>query len=91
MWHTSGSGRIELNITKRQAASASHSGQCDTDVLALSQVPAIARQLKRIDPVVLRNELREYGAWDDNELADHAANLQRYLWLACGDITDGRY
>jgi large repetitive protein len=32
--------------------------------------------------------LDEYGAWDDKELRDHAQNLQRILWLACGDIVD---
>ena len=27
MWYTSGSGRIELQLTKQQAATGSHSGQ----------------------------------------------------------------
>lgn len=82
-------GRIELNITKAQAASASHQGQCDADVKALSEVPAIARQLRKIDPALLRDCLREYGAWDSDELADHGQNLQRLLWCACGEITEG--
>ncbi len=89
MYWTTGSGRIELQITKRQAASASHPGPCDAEVLALSQVPAIRRQLERIDPTLLRDELREWGAWDETELADHAQNLQRLVWLAAGDIADG--
>lgn len=88
MWFTSSSGRIELQITRKQAKSASHQGQCDADVLALSQVPTIRRQLKKIDPQTLREELREYGAWEDEELQDHTQNLQRILWLACGDIVD---
>ena len=86
---TSSSGRIELNITKRQAAGASHQGQCDGDVAELCRVPAIARQLRAIDPARLRDELSEYGAWDAVELADHAQNLQRLLWLAAGDINEG--
>lgn len=89
MWYTTPSGRIELQITKAQAAAASHQGPCDADVLALSKVPAIARQLKTIDPQLLRNELREWGTWDDVELTDHQQNLQRLLWLACGDINEG--
>lgn len=88
MWFTSGSGKIELQMTKAQAASASHQGRCDEDVRELSKVPAIARQLVKIDPQVLQDELREYGAWDAEELADHDQNLQRLLWLAAGDITD---
>jgi len=88
MWFTSGSGRIELKMTMAQAQGASHQGQCDDDVKALSQVPAIARQLRKIAPETLRNELREYGAWDAGELADHEQNLQRLLWLAAGDIVE---
>ena len=45
MYWTTSSGRIELNITKRQAAGASHQGQCDGDVAELCRVPAIAKQL----------------------------------------------
>lgn len=84
----SSSGRIELSITKAQARSAAHQGQCDADVRALSQVPAIRRQLAKLDPADVRAELENYGAWDDEELADHDANIQRLLWLACGDIVD---
>jgi hypothetical protein len=36
----------------------------------------------------LRRTLKEYGAWDATELADHDQNLQRILWLAAGDISD---
>jgi hypothetical protein len=37
---------------------------------------------------VLSAELKEYGAWGAEELADHDQNLQRVLWLAAGDITE---
>ena len=88
MWYSSGSGRIELEMTLEQARSASHQGECDADVKALSRVPKIARQLAKIDPVTLIAELREYGAWDAEELADHDQNLQRLLWLAAGQIAE---
>ncbi len=88
MWYTSGCGRIELQLTTKQAQSASHQGQCDEDVKALSQVPSVARQLAKIEPDTLARELKEYGAWDANELADHEQNLQRLLWLAAGDIVE---
>ena len=89
MYWTSSSGRIELNITKAQAAQGSHQGQCDNDVFLVSQEPSIRRQLNKIEPALLREELRGYGAWDEEELTDHAQNLQRLLWLACGDIVEG--
>ena len=88
LWFTSGCGRIEIGMTMDDAKSAAHQGQCDEDVLASSKVPEIERQLEAIDPTVLVRELREYGAWDENELADHRQNLQRILWLACNDITE---
>lgn len=87
-WFSTGSGRIELQLTLEQARSASHQGQCDEDVRALSQQPDITKQLNAIDPALLREELREYGAWDEQERQDHQQNLQRILWLAAGDIVD---
>ena len=89
MWWSTSSGRIELNVTKAQAATCSHPGPCDADVKALRQVPAIRRQLAKVGDGILRQELREYGAWDDEQLADHDANLDRLLWIACCDIAEG--
>jgi hypothetical protein len=86
---TSGIYGLELVITKAQAAKAAHMGNCDESVFELSQVPKIAKQLAKLPANDLANELRESGAWDDTELADHAQNLQRILWIACGDILDG--
>jgi dethiobiotin synthetase len=88
MWFTSSHGTIEIEMTMAQAQSASHQGQCDDDVQALSNNRKIRRQLERIDPVALRKELAEYGAWDDQELADHEQNIQRILWIAAGDIVE---
>jgi hypothetical protein len=85
---SSSSGRIELQITREQARSAAHGGQCDNDVKALSQNPMIAGQLSVLAPEMVSNELRDYGAWDAEELADHEQNLQRLLWCACGDLNE---
>lgn len=90
MYWTTGSGRIELNITKKDAEICSHPGPCDNDILELSGKPAIKRQLAKIPAELLASELKEYGAWDENELQDHSQNLQRILWIAAGDISDGR-
>ena len=86
---TSSSGRIELDIKRTHARTATHSGPCDADIAALSVRPYIARQLRKIDPAALSAELAGYGAWDDEERADHAQNLQRVLWIACGDLAEG--
>lgn len=81
--------RFSISMTRAQAASADHAGQCDHDVRALSLIPAIARQLRKLDHDAVRAELWEYGAWDDTELADHAENLQRVVWIAAGNIMEG--
>jgi hypothetical protein len=90
-WFSTGSGRIELQMTMAQAESMSHSGSCDADVSANRQLPSIASQLSAIDPALLRAELREYG-WDAADLQDHEANLDIILWLAACDIKEnGEY
>lgn len=85
---TCGSGRLTLAIGLDDALSASHSGQCDDDVAALRRSPAIAAQVDAWDAEALRDELREYGAWDAADLADDDENRSRMLWLACGDIAE---
>jgi len=89
MYWTDSYGFIELNITKAQAHTGHHQGQCDRDIADLRRVPSIKKQLDRLDPDRVREVLRDYGAWDDDELSDHDANLDRLLWIACGDIVEG--
>jgi len=89
MYWTESLGRIELQITKKQADSCSHAGQCDVDVEALKLNPSIARQLKKLDPGIVAACLKEYGAWNELELSDHKENLTRLLWVACCDISEG--
>jgi len=84
----SGCGRIDLTINLDDALACSHSGQCDSDVEWLRQQPYIIEQLSGIKPKLLINILREYGAWDDGDLADHEANLDRLVWIACCDTAE---
>jgi hypothetical protein len=91
MWWSSSSGRIELQMTLNQAKSCSHPGPCDADVAALRFEPRIKRQLDKLDPKTVASELSEYGAWDDNELADREQNLNRLLWIAANDITEEQF
>lgn len=86
MWATF--NRFEIRVTKNDAFIGSHPGRCDDDITELRTVPYIRRQLDAIDKAQLRAELEGYGAWDDNELDNHDANLNRILWLACGNIAE---
>lgn len=85
---TDGSGRLNLEIKLEDAQSGSHQGRCDEDVAALRRVPYIAAQLEQWSEDDVRAELSEYGAWDDEDLADHETNLDRMLWLACGSVVE---
>lgn len=89
MWWSSSSGRIEIKITKEQARTGSHQGRCDEDISYLRMVPAIRRQLDKLNPDIVSKELKEYGAWDEEQRKDHDENLNRLLWIACGDIVEG--
>lgn len=48
----------------------------------------ISKQLAKIDPETLRDELGEYGAWDDDGLVNHDANLMRLVWIAACDVAE---
>ena len=87
-WRDGISGRLPLVMTWRQAMSVSHRGQCDADVQALRQVPAIWKQLDAMPADDVRACLREYGAWDADELANHDDNLNRIVWIAGCDIKE---
>ena len=88
MWWSDSHGTIEVNITKAQAHKGYHMGACDSDISELRGVPAIRRQLEKINPAILSKSLKEIGAWDEVELSNHNENLSRLLWIACGDIVD---
>lgn len=77
-----------LNIKKKVASTGYHSGDCTNDIIEISRLPEIKQQLSRINPEDLKKELKEYGAWEDDELDDHNLNLQRILWIACANILE---
>ncbi len=79
---------LELAMTKEQALSCSHQGDCEADCKALAKVPAIYDQLDAFDPQILALGLAESGAWDDEELSDYQQNKIRVIWLAACDIKE---
>ncbi len=82
---------FSISLTKKQAQTGSHSGDCEGDVKYLLTLPSIKKQFESIDPESIRKELKEYGAWDEEELKDDESNRMWILWIACGDYMDGRF
>lgn len=80
--------RFTIDMTLEDALSASHPGPCDEDVKILLEQEYIKAQFEQINPADIAAELKEYGAWDDVELADVDANQERILWIAAGNIRE---
>ena len=78
----------DLRMTRKDAESVSHSGDCSHDVEILIQKKYIKKQISALNPDKLRKELKEYGAWDETELNDHNENIKRWLWISGNDITE---
>jgi hypothetical protein len=76
----------EFKLTKRQIDMVSHSGDCEDD--ARQVIKEIRKQLDRLSPESIKNELWDYGAWDDVELRDHEMNLVRLVWTQGGQLAD---
>ena len=66
------------------------SGPADNAIAEMRKLPEVIAELHGIDADKLKKELSEYGAWEDHELNDHSTNLDRILWIACGNIQDGK-
>ena len=77
--------RFAIEMEREAARDCSHSGACDDDIAHWAI--KINRPVE-CTPEALRAELREYGAWDDEQLADDGDNWERIVWIAAGNIND---
>lgn len=82
---------FDLYFTRQDVDSMPLSGACDDAVQAIAKKPYIIRQFNAIDNNLLVRELSEYGDWDDIELQNKNANIERIIWLACSDIKESEF
>lgn len=75
-----------LSMDLETARGIAHQGECYSDVAAA--LPSFEPQFEEIDPEDIRQELKEYGAWDTEELADDDENKKRILWIAAANIVE---
>ncbi len=81
--HTTYLNGIEIGMSQEAMEDCSASGPVDEAVdhwFTRVNVYATAEQI--------RNELKEYGAWDAEELQDDTQNLKRIVWIAASNIKD---
>lgn len=78
--------RFTISMPWEAVEDCSHSGACDSDVSHWA--PKIADLNPGIDPEHVREELREYGAWDETELADDSTNWERIVWCAACNVKE---
>lgn len=81
--------RFIITMTMKQAADAAHIGDCTDDVKKLCSNRKIKEQLEQISASDLRDELQEYGAWDEAELDNREENEERVIWIAACNIMEG--
>ena len=79
--------RFTLEIPEQAIPDCSHQGACDEDVEHWQS------KIDRPDQCTvdaLTEELREYGAWEDEELRDDDANWRRIVWIAACNLKEER-
>lgn len=77
--------RFCLEFPREAVGDCSHQGACDGDVAHWAK--RIVRP-QRCSADALRSELREYGAWDEKELADDAENWLRIVWIGACNLKE---
>jgi hypothetical protein len=77
--------RFFIELPDQAVKDMSHAGPCDDDA---EHWQTRVHRPPEATPEVLARELHEYGAWDDEELEDDAANWRRVIWLAAVQIKE---
>ena len=88
LWWSSSSGQIELSYTRQQVYSIPISGAADDAVKALMKNKSVVIQFSLIPCSLIKQILKEYGAWESAELQDRKTNVERLIWISCLDIQE---
>ena len=76
--------RFEFQMLGEAVMDCSHQGECDGDCKTWES----KIDLSKISPDAIRAELKEYGAWDKEELKDDKQNRRRIIWCAACSIKE---
>lgn len=79
---------VELRINLRDAEKIRGPGDLENAVRDIMEKPYLAKQLARLNPKKVREELQRYGAWSRKELDDPEMNLVRLIWILASNILE---
>lgn len=85
--------RFEMRITGECATDCSQPGQDASDDVKAWKARVVAQIAadgfaNGPTPDKIRAELAELGAWDETELADDSANMDRLIWTAANNVRE---
>lgn len=80
---TASFNRFKLEMPDDAVVDCSHQGECDSDVAYWETRIAI-----NVPPEAIRAELKELGAWSQEELENEYDNRLRLIWVAACNIRD---
>ena len=78
---------IEFYVYRSDIEEMPIRGACDYVVQQMAIKPYIQNQLADKQDKIVK-ELGEYGTWDESELQDKQANIQRLLWVMISDYRE---
>lgn len=76
--------RFEFQMSEDSVNDCSHQGACDNDVAYWSK----KINLDHVNNDDLKAELKECGAWSNEELEDRQANIERIIWIGANNIKE---
>jgi len=83
-----GSGRIVIPLTGEEINSICTMGSNDAAVESVCNQPSLCCWMTRYSKELIREEIRSYGDWTEDELSNDENNLQRLVWLLAWDVFD---
>lgn len=89
---SSGCGRIELPLFKKEYSTVPLSGRADDAVEALMKQPDIIKRFDKYSDETIFKVVRPiFGDYTDEELQDRTENIRKIIWIACCELQEGRY
>ena len=81
-------GTIEIPLTGEDINSICTSGPNDLAVEYVCSKPSLRNWMTQYSKELIREEVRDYGNWTEEELANDEDNIQRLVWILSWELSD---